>query len=186
MIDLCNDDKNLWVGWDEYYWLIELFVFQVYVLGWKFDQILCFVCGGLCVGDQLLCIYDVLFVIFVMSLYWEVVGIEQGEFDIVQYIMMMCGNLVGNVLLVDDFVDFGVMFVCVQEYLKECYLFVMVVCLVVFWYKGCLKVKFDYYMQFLLMNLWIYQLFEEWDMVCLYNFEVWIKCGCVQCDGLGV
>ena len=59
MTDPRNDDKNLWVGWDEYHRLIELLALQVHASGWKFDQILCLARGGLRVGDQLSRIYDV-------------------------------------------------------------------------------------------------------------------------------
>lgn len=83
MNQLINDDLYLWVFWDDYYGLIECLVLVVYELGWKFDKILCLVCGGLCVGDQFLCIYDLLLVILVMSSYCEVVGMQQGDFDIV-------------------------------------------------------------------------------------------------------
>jgi hypoxanthine phosphoribosyltransferase len=105
MTDPRNDDKNLWVGWDEYHRLIELLALQVHASGWKFDQILCLARGGLRVGDQLSRIYDVPLAILATSSYREAAGTEQGELDIAQYITMTRGQLAGNVLLVDDLVD---------------------------------------------------------------------------------
>jgi len=58
MTDPRNDDKNLWVSWDEYHRLIELLALAVHESGWKFDKILCLARGGLRVGDQLSRIYD--------------------------------------------------------------------------------------------------------------------------------
>ena len=57
MKDPRNDDRNLWVGWDEYHRLIELLALAVHDSGWKFDNILCLARGGLRVGDQLSRIY---------------------------------------------------------------------------------------------------------------------------------
>ncbi len=52
---------------------------------------------------------------------------------------MTRGELSGNVLLVDDFMDSGVMLVRVQEYLKERYPAITAV----LWYKdkACSKIK---------------------------------------------
>ena len=53
MKDPRNDDKNLWVGWDEYHRLIELLALQVHESSWKFDKILCLARGGLRVLDAI-------------------------------------------------------------------------------------------------------------------------------------
>ncbi|AIO31125.1 phosphoribosyl transferase domain protein [Burkholderia cenocepacia] len=185
MTDPRNDDKNLWVGWDEYHRLIELLALQVHESGWKFDQILCLARGGLRVGDQLSRIYDVPLAILATSSYREAAGREQGELDIAQYITMTRGNLAGNVLLVDDLVDSGVTLARVQEHLKERYPAVTAVRSAVLWYKGCSKVKPDYHTQFLPTNPWIHQPFEEWDTVRPHNLEAWIKRGRAQRDGSG-
>ncbi|WP_069353503.1 phosphoribosyltransferase [Burkholderia cenocepacia] len=185
MTDPRNDDKNLWVGWDEYHRLIELLALQVHASGWKFDQILCLARGGLRVGDQLSRIYDVPLAILATSSYREAAGTEQGELDIAQYITMTRGNLAGNVLLVDDLVDSGVTLARVQEHLKERYPSVTAVRSAVLWYKGCSKVEPDYHTQFLPTNPWIHQPFEEWDTVRPHNLEAWIKRGRAQRDGSG-
>ncbi len=57
MTDPRNDDKNLWVNWDEYHRLIELLALKVPESDWKFDKSLCLARGGLRRGDQLSCIY---------------------------------------------------------------------------------------------------------------------------------
>src|SRR5258708_21394992 len=109
MKDPRNDDKNLWVGWDEYHRLIELLALAVHESGWKFDKILCLARGGLRVGDQLSRIYDLPLAILATSSYREAAGTEQGELDIAQYITMTRGELSGNVLPVYYLVDSGVM-----------------------------------------------------------------------------
>ena len=78
MTDPRNDDKNLWVGWDEYHRLIELLALQVHASGWKFDQILCLARGGLRVGDQLSRIYDVPLAILATSSYREAAGTSRA------------------------------------------------------------------------------------------------------------
>ncbi len=93
MTDPRNDDKNLWVGWDEYHRLIELLALKVHESGWKFDQILCLARGGLRVGDQLSRIYDLPLAILATSSYREAAGTEQGDLDIAQYITMTRGEL---------------------------------------------------------------------------------------------
>lgn len=80
-----NDEKNLWVNWDEYHRLIELLALKVHESGWKFDKMLCLARGGLRVGDQLSRIYDLPLAILATSSYCEAAGTEQGELDIAQY-----------------------------------------------------------------------------------------------------
>jgi hypoxanthine phosphoribosyltransferase len=169
MKDPRNDEKNLWVGWDEYHRLIELLALSVHESGWKFDQILCLARGGLRVGDQLSRIYDLPLAILATSSYREAAGTEQGELDIAQYITMTRGELHGNVLLVDDLVDSGVTLARVQQHLKERYPAITAVRSAVLWYKGCSKVKPDYHVQYLPTNPWIHQPFEEWDTVRPHN-----------------
>ena len=180
MKDPRNDDKNLWVGWDEYHRLIELLALAVHESGWKFDKILCLARGGLRVGDQLSRIYDLPLAILATSSYREAAGTEQGELDIAQYITMTRGELSGNVLLVDDLVDSGVTLARVQQHLKERYPAITAVRSAVLWYKGCSKVKPDYHVQFLPTNPWIHQPFEEWDTVRPHNLGAWIKRGTAQ------
>ena len=180
MKDPRNDDKNLWVGWDEYHRLIELLALQVHESGWKFDKILCLARGGLRVGDQLSRIYDLPLAILATSSYPEAAGTEQGELDIAQYITMTRGELHGNVLLVDDLVDSGVTLARVQAHLKERYPAITAVRSAVLWYKGCSKVKPDYHVQYLPTNPWIHQPFEEWDTVRPHNLGAWIKRGMQQ------
>lgn len=103
-----NDDKNLWVSWDEYHRLIERLALKVYESNWKFDKILCLARGGLRVGDQLARIYDVPLAILATSSYREAEGTVRGDLDIAQYITITCGELEGRVLLVDDLVDSSV------------------------------------------------------------------------------
>ena len=69
-----NDDKNLWVSWDEYHRLVERLALKVYESNWKFDKILCLARGGLRVGDQLARIYDVPLAILATSSYREAEG----------------------------------------------------------------------------------------------------------------
>ena len=185
MTDPRNDDKNLWVGWDEYHRLIELLALQVHASGWKFDQILCLARGGLRVGDQLSRIYDVPLAILATSSYREAAGTEQGELDIAQYITMTRGHLAGNVLLVDDLVDSGVTLARVQEHLKERYPAVTAVRSAGRGYKGCSEGKPDDHTQFLPTNPWIHQPFEEWDTVRPHNLEAWIKRGRAPRAGSG-
>jgi len=121
MADARNDEKNLWVSWDEYHRLIEMLALAVHDSGWTFDKILCLARGGLRVGDQLSRIYDLPLAILATSSYREAAGTQQGELDIAQYITMTRGELSGNVLLVDDLVDSGVTLARVQQHLKERY-----------------------------------------------------------------
>ncbi len=177
MADSRNDDKNLWVSWDEYHRLIELLALTVYESNWKFDKVLCLARGGLRVGDQLSRIYDLPLAILATSSYREAAGHKQGELDIAQYITMTRGELSGNVLLVDDLVDSGVTLAKVQQHLKERYPGVTAVRSAVLWYKGCSNVKPDYYVQHLPTNPWIHQPFEEWDSVRPNTLAPWIKRG---------
>lgn len=177
MSDPRNDDKNLWVGWDEYHRLVELLALAVHESGWKFDQILCLARGGLRVGDQISRIYDLPLAILATSLYREAAGTQQGDLDLAHYITMTRGNLSGNVLLVDDLVDSGVTLARVQQHLKERYPSVMAVRSAVLWYKACSKVKPDYFVQHLVANPWIHQPFEEWDTLRPHNLVAWTKRG---------
>jgi hypoxanthine phosphoribosyltransferase len=172
-----SDDRNLWVGWDDYHGLIEQLALIVHDSGWKFDQILCLARGGLRVGDQLSRIYDLPLAILSTSSYREAAGTEQGALDIAQYITMTRGEMAGNVLLVDDLVDSGVTLARVQEHLRRSYPAVRDVRSAVLWYKACSAVVPDFYVQHLPTNPWIHQPFETWDSVRPHNLAAWLKRG---------
>ena len=177
MTDPRNDDKNLWVGWDEYHRLIELLALKVHESGWKFDKILCLARGGLRVGDQMSRIFDVPLAILATSSYREAAGTQQGELDIAQYITMTRGELSGKILLVDDLVDSGITLERVGRHLKERYPAVTEVRSAVLWYKACSKVEPDYHVTFLESNPWIHQPFEEYDTLRPHNLAAWLKRG---------
>src|ERR1700751_5017128 len=140
MKDPRNDNKNLWVGWDEYHRLIELLALAVHESGWKFDKILCLARGGLRVGDQLSRIYDLPLAILSTSSYREAAGTQRGDLDIAQYITMTRGELSGRILLVDDLVDSGITLERVQRHLKERYQAVTDIRTAVIWHKSSSKV----------------------------------------------
>jgi Predicted phosphoribosyltransferases len=119
MKDPRNDDKNLWVGWDEYHRLIELLALGVHESAGSSTRSCVSRAAVLRVGDQLSRIYDLPLAILATSSYREAAGTEQGELDIAQYITMTRGELHGNVLLVDDLVDSGVTLARVQQHLKD-------------------------------------------------------------------
>ncbi|GAB3628255.1 nicotinate phosphoribosyltransferase [Pandoraea terrae] len=172
-----NDDKNLWVSWDDYHRLVERLALKVYESNWKFDKILCLARGGLRVGDQLARIYDVPLAILATSSYREAEGTVRGELDIAQYITITRGELEGRVLLVDDLVDSGVTLERVGRHLKERFPKVTDVRSAVLWHKACSKVAPDYHVEFLPTNPWIHQPFEEYDTLRPHNLAAWIKRG---------
>lgn len=172
-----NDDKNLWVSWDEYHRLIEQLALKVHESNWKFDKILCLARGGLRVGDQLCRIYDVPLAILATSSYREAEGTVRGDLDIAQYITITRGVLNGKVLLVDDLVDSGITLQRVARHIQERYPDVSEVRSAVLWYKACSKVEPDYYVQHLPTNPWIHQPFEDYDTLRPHNLAAWIKRG---------
>ncbi|MBU6492116.1 MAG: phosphoribosyltransferase [Burkholderiales bacterium] len=172
-----NDDKNLWVSWDEYHRLIEQLALAVHESGWQFDKILCLARGGLRVGDQLARIYDVPLGILATSSYREAEGTLRGDLDIAQYITITRGSLSGRVLLVDDLVDSGVTLEKVGRHLQERYPDVTEVKSAVLWFKACSHVKPDFYVQYLPTNPWIHQPFEGYDTLRPHNLAAWIKRG---------
>lgn len=155
--------KDLHVTWPEYHRLIERLALQVYESGWQFDSILCLARGGLRVGDIMSRIYQMPLAILAASSYREASGTVQGDLDIAEYITITRGSPRGRVLLVDDLVDSGVTVVRVIEHLKRRFPEITEVKTAVLWYKGCSKVKPDYFVDFLPDNPWIHQPFEEYD-----------------------
>ncbi|HTI16230.1 MAG TPA: phosphoribosyltransferase [Trinickia sp.] len=185
MADPRNDDKNLWVSWDEYHRLIELLALAVHDSGWQFETILCLARGGLRVGDQLSRIFDLPLAILATSSYREAAGRVQGDLDIARFVTMTRGELSGNVLLVDDLVDSGVTLARVEAHLSGHYPAVTAVRSAVLWYKAASVVKPDYFVQHLPTNPWIHQPFEEWDTVRPHNLGAWIKRGARQDPACG-
>jgi uncharacterized protein len=174
---LNNDEKHLWVSWEDYHRQIERLVLMVYESGWKFDQVLCLARGGVRPGDVFSRIFDVPLAILSTSSYREEFGTQRGELDIGKYITMTKGQLGGRVLLVDDLVDSGVTLQKVQHHLAENFAAVTEVKSAVIWCKGCSAVRPDYFLEYLPHNPWIHQPFEEYDGLRPHQLAAWLKKG---------
>ena len=172
-----STDSDLWLGYDDYYRLIERLCLAIHESGWKFDQILCLARGGLRVGDVVSRIFDLPLAILATSSYREAGGTKQGELDIAQYITMSRGTFGGRVLLVDDLVDSGMTLEKVGQHLKRRFPEVTEVRSAVIWWKGSSKVEPDYYVEHLPNNPWIHQPFEEYDSLRPQQLEAWIRRG---------
>ncbi len=172
-----STDSDLWLGYDDYYRLIERLCLAIHESGWKFDQILCLARGGLRVGDVVSRIFDLPLAILATSSYREAGGTKQGELDIAQYITMSRGTFGGRVLLVDDLVDSGMTLEKVGRHLKRRFPEVTEVRSAVIWWKGSSKVEPDYYVEHLPNNPWIHQPFEEYDSLRPQQLEAWIRRG---------
>ena len=172
-----STDADLWLGYDDYYRLIERLCLAIHESGWKFDQILCLARGGLRVGDVVSRIFDLPLAILATSSYREAGGTKQGELDIAQYITMSRGSFGGRVLLVDDLVDSGMTLEKVGQHLKRRFPEVTEVKSAVIWWKGSSKVEPDYYAEHLPNNPWIHQPFEEYDSLRPQQLEAWIRRG---------
>jgi hypothetical protein len=172
-----NDEKHLWVSWDDYHRAIERLVLMVYESGWKFDQVLCLARGGVRPGDVFSRIFDVPLAILSTSSYREEFGTQRGELDIGKYITMTKGVLGGRVLLVDDLVDSGVTLEKVQHHLKENFAAVTEVKSAVIWCKGCSSIRPDFFLEHLPHNPWIHQPFEDYDGLRPHQLAAWLKKG---------
>ncbi len=172
-----STDSDLWLGYDEYYQLIERLCLAIHESGWKFDQILCLARGGLRVGDVVSRVFDLPLAILSTSSYREDGGTKQGELDIAQYITMSRGTFGGRVLLVDDLVDSGMTLEKVGQHLKRRFPEVTEVRSAVIWWKGSSNVEPDYYVAHLPNNPWIHQPFEEYDSLRPQQLEAWIRRG---------
>jgi uncharacterized protein len=172
-----STDADLWVSWDDYNRLIEQLALTVHESGWKFDQILCLARGGLRVGDVLSRIFDVPLAILSTSSYREASGTVQGDLDISRYITMTKGEFGGRVLLVDDLVDSGLTLERVGAHLKQHYASVTDVKSAVLWYKGCSRIKPDFFVGYLPTNPWIHQPFEDYDTLRPGQLSAWINKG---------
>ena len=64
-----STDADLWLGYDDYYRLIERLSLQIHESGWTFDQILCLARGGMRVGDVVSRIFDLPLAILATSSY---------------------------------------------------------------------------------------------------------------------
>ena len=172
-----NDEKHLWVSWDDYHRAIERLVLMVYESGWKFDQVLCLARGGVRPGDVFSRIFDVPLAILSTSSYREEFGTQRGELDIGKYITMTKGTLGGRVLLVDDLVDSGVTLEKVQHHLQQNFEAVTEVKSAVIWCKGCSAVRPDFFLEYLPHNPWIHQPFEDYDGLRPHQLAAWLKKG---------
>lgn len=172
-----DDEKHLWVSWDDYHRAIERLVLMVYESGWKFDQVLCLARGGVRPGDVFSRIFDVPLAILSTSSYREEFGTQRGELDIGKYITMTKGVLGGRVLLVDDLVDSGVTLEKVQHHLQQNFAAVTEVKSAVIWCKGCSSVRPDFFLEYLPHNPWIHQPFEDYDGLRPHQLAAWLKKG---------
>lgn len=172
-----QDDKHLWVSWDDYTNAIVGLARMIHDSGWEFDQVLCLARGGLRPGDLFSRIFDVPLAILSTSSYRESAGTVQGALDIGKHITMTKGSLSGKVLLLDDLVDSGVTLEKVQRHLKENFPSVSEVRSAVIWCKACSAVKPDYYMHYLPNNPWIHQPFEAFDSLRPNQLAAWLKKG---------
>jgi hypoxanthine phosphoribosyltransferase len=172
-----STDADLWLGYDDYYRLIERLCLKIHESGWKFDQILCLARGGMRVGDVISRIFDLPLAILSTSSYRADSGTTQGELDIAKYITISRGPFGGKVLLADDLVDSGVTLEKVSDHLKRRFPEVEEVRTAVIWWKGSSKVEPDYYVEHLLNNPWIHQPFEEYDSLRPQQLEAWIRRG---------
>jgi uncharacterized protein len=172
-----STESDLWLGYDEYYGLIERLCLSIHESGWKFDQILCLARGGLRVGDVISRIFDLPLAILSTSSYREDSGTKQGELDIARYITISRGEFGGRVLLVDDLVDSGLTLEKVSDHLKRRFPEVTEVRSAVIWWKGSSKTEPDYYVEHLPNNPWIHQPFEDYDSLRPQQLEAWIRRG---------
>lgn len=172
-----NDDKDLWVSWEDYNCGIEKLALKVYQSGWQFDQVLCLARGGLRPGDVFSRIFDVPLAILSTRSYREAAGTIRGSLDIARYITITRGNLSGRILLVDDLVDSGVTLETVQKHLKERYPAVTEIRSAVLWWKACSVIKPDYHLDYLPTNPWIHQPFEDYDSLGPHQLAARIEKG---------
>jgi len=172
-----NNEKDLWVSWEDYHCSIEKLALKVYQSGWRFDQILCLARGGLRLGDVFSRIFDVPLAILSTRSYREAAGTIRGSLDIARYITITNGSLSGRVLLVDDLVDSGITLETVQKQLKERYPAVIEIKSAVLWWKACSTIEPDYHLDYLPTNPWIHQPFEDYDSLGPHQLAAWIEKG---------
>ena len=142
-----STEADLWLGYDDYYRLIERLCLKIHESGWKFDQILCLARGGMRVGDVISRIFDLPLAILSTSSYREDGGTSRGDLDIAKYITISRGTFGGKVLLADDLVDSGVTLEKVSDHLKRRFPEVTEVRSAVIWWKGSSTVQrmLDFY-----------------------------------------
>jgi len=157
--------SDLYVSWSDYHRSIERLAAKVHASGWRFNQVVCIARGGLRVGDIVSRIFKLPLAIIFTSSYVGEGGTERGEISVSEHMSMMTPALGDRVLLVDDLVDTGVTLDVIRRHLAERHLAVAEIRTAVLWYKGCSKVKPDYYADYLAESPWIHQPFEPYDLM---------------------
>jgi len=157
--------RELRVGWDEYYRLIEQLALLVHRSGYAFDSLLCLARGGLRAGDVLSRIFEKPLGVLTVSSYRDAGGTQRGELRIAGAISALEAAPAGRVLLVDDLADSGITLDGVVRYLRERYTQITELRTAVLWMKGCSRYRPDYYVSFLPDSPWIHQPFERYDQL---------------------
>lgn len=160
---LTEDEKHLYVSYDEYHNLIEKLAIKIHQSGWEFDNILCLARGGMRPGDILSRIFDKPLAIMSTSSYRAEAGMLQGHLDIARFITTPKGEIAGRVLLVDDLADSGKTLDSVINMLKTNYAPITELKTAVIWTKAVSTFTADYSVEFLPSNPWIHQPFETYD-----------------------
>ena len=154
---------DLDVSWDEYHQSIELLAVQIHQSEWKFDRIVCVARGGLRVGDILSRIFKQPLAILAASSYGGDRQQERGKLAIAGQLTMTESKLGSRILLVDDLVDSGVTLLKTKLWLYDAYPEIEELKTAVIWYKASSQYIPDYYLNYLDLNPWIHQPFEQYD-----------------------
>jgi hypoxanthine phosphoribosyltransferase len=155
--------RELRVGWEEYYRLIEQLAVQIHQSGYAFDSLLCLARGGLRVGDVISRVFERPLAVLTVSSYREHAGTERGELRIAGSISSLDPQPHGRVLLVDDLADSGATLAGVVKYLHERFAQISELRTAVIWLKGCSQFRPDYVVSHLPDSPWIHQPFELYD-----------------------
>jgi hypoxanthine phosphoribosyltransferase len=154
---------DLYVSWADYHRAIERLAAMVHGSGWQFNQIVCIARGGLRVGDIMSRIFELPLAIIFTSSYTGESGTTRGEITVSKHMAMTTSTLGDRVLVVDDLVDSGVTLEAVRHYIEAHHPNVAAMRTAVLWYKGCSKLKPDYFVEYLPDSPWIHQPFEAYD-----------------------
>jgi hypoxanthine phosphoribosyltransferase len=157
-----GSSRDLRVGWEEYYRLIELLALKIHQSGYAFDSLLCLARGGLRAGDVISRIFERPLGVLTASSYREAAGTVRGELHIAGAISSL-EEPRGRVLLVDDLADSGTTLAGVVQYLTARFAAIAELRTAVIWVKGSSRIRPDYFASDLPDSPWIHQPFERYD-----------------------
>ncbi len=155
--------KDLHVGWDEYYRLIEELALDIEASGWSFDAIVCLARGGLRVGDVLSRVFQRPLGVLFASSYREDAGMRQGSLQVAEHLSSAAPLPGPRWLLVDDLVDSGITLLEIPALLMRRHPQVRELRTAVIWQKAASVAVPDYCARRLASNPWIHQPFETYD-----------------------